>query len=368
MTDLSPDQPRILLVDDQEEMQSPLIGTLDSHGYRAVALHPENVTVADVQESHLVLVDYHLQDWPERDTASFSRQPSTGIALLAVLRDHFRSANDHPIGFALNTARFRELPNSLPPPVTKHALARAHNFEWIFDKETPADVLAMCSLASACRDLPDNWEAYRSFDHLERLLGLPDTPWSDIARMDVMECRPPIHELSGSTDGLAFVRWLLHRILPYPCFLYDKHSLAVRLGLPTAELEPIITTNLAPDADVLEPVRYHGILSSFAGPRWWRAGVEALLWIQTRSKPFNRDAIRRFVQSISPHPLRSIPPRFGVLAINEHYDFFGFPVEISSAVRVQPDDWPPYADDSWTTRSAFEQSEVLQAIALPDDH
>lgn len=362
MDDLSFSSPQILIVDDQDDLQSPLTNSFRSRGYGAMALHPEEVTLDAVEESDLVLVDYQLNEWQARDTAPDGRKPRTGISLLAILRDQTQVSVHRPIGFALNTARFRELPNSLPPPVTKHALARAYNFEWIFDKESSTDVDAICSLASACRALPTDWDSDNSEELFHTLLQLPEAPWAEVARVDAIACRPPIHELSTSTDGLAFIRWILHRILPYPCFLHDHNSLAVRLGITTAELSAVVASDSQSSESLFDPLRYSGILDTFAGPRWWRSGVEALLWEQTGSRPFDADLVRSFVSTVSPVPLHSTPPDSGVLAIDEQYEYIGAPIEIADAIRIQPDDWPSYADDAWTPQALLKQHKHLRLL------
>ena len=358
--------PAILIVDDQDESQSSLVDTLTRRGFRTFALHPEVVEADDIRRVDLILVDYDLSDWDERDAAPPGRRPRTGISLLAILRDHLLTESDRPVGFAINTARFHDLPTYLPRPVTRHALARANNFEWVFDKTREDDIKRICHLAEACHTLPNDWVDVDALGKLEELLALPDESWLEAARRDVMRCRPPVHELSRATDGLALIRWLLQRILPYPCFLYGHERLAVRLGVTTGELTSLFVSEESSLVDVLTPARYAGILEQFDGTRWWAAGVEAILWDLTEGNSFDRQHVRDLVESITQVKIESITPNYAILAIDEDYEFIDHPVEIADAVRIQPDDWPPYADDAWTKRPTFDSSVQLQRLS-PDE-
>lgn len=364
--------PSILIVDDDDEAQTAAVSSIINRGIHASALHPEQVSAADVRESDLVLVDYNLKDWPERDQSAAARRPVTGISLLAVLRDLLSVSSDRPVGFALNTTRFGDLPTVLPRPVTKHALARANNFEWVFDKSDRSDLASICSLAHACRALPDDWpDAWEETSvraSLGQLVRLPEATWSDAAVDHMLRCRPPIHELSRSTDGLALLRWLLQRILPYPCFLMGRERLAVRLGLPLATVDALASSSFRSNlAQALAPAVYEGVLADFAGRRWWAAGIEAILWDATSGRSFEPKSLREYVESFTDEPLAGPVPSFPVLAVDEEYEYLPHPVEIGDAIRIQPDDWPPYADEAWTQRDLIENSDRLRRLAHPGD-
>lgn len=356
--------PRVLLIDDQDITQSAAVAALYERGVEASSLHPEVVAVEDIQESDLVLVDYQLADWHERDGTVASRKPRTGLSLLALLRDHLSVATDRPVGFALNTSQFEQLPTHLPRPVTKHVFARSNNFEWIFDKDNPDDVPRICALAEACNLLPDDWHDTDAFDQLGKLLELPQWPWQDIARGDIDRCRPPIHELSRATDGLAVIRWLLHRVFSYPCFLYGRERLAVRLGIPVRVLDQLLSTKNSSLYSLLAPARYTGLLAKFSGAHWWGAGIDSILWDITEGRSFEPLSIRKCLEAATGITIDAPLVRFPVLAIDDEYTYLDHPVELASAIRIQPDDWPSYAEESWTTRGIVDGSPRLQALVL----
>ncbi|MGH6689500.1 MAG: hypothetical protein ACREF4_02320 [Gammaproteobacteria bacterium] len=353
-------------------MQSAIVERLELAGVSASAVHPQVVELDAIVESDLVLVDYVLDHWPERDELDVPGvQPRRGAALIAVFRDHLDElhvkAGVPPVAFALRTGRIDKIPSRFPQPITQHAYARANNFEWIFDKEEHETApRRIAELANAVRRLPDDWEQVgRGLGLAGDLLALPDEIWASDAERDALACHPPLHELSTASDGLAFLRWILHRILPYPCFLYDRHRLSVRLGVPNRKLE----TAISPDGDLsglsrlLDPARYSGVLAYFLGPHWWRAGVESILWDATEGEPFSPQVLRRLVE----REVGSIDAptyRFPVLGIQNDYQYLDSPLELESAIRVQPDDWPSFAEDAWTTLELIERYPNLAAIAV----
>src|SRR2546422_7082713 len=97
--------------------------------------------------------------------------------------------------------------------------------------------------------------------------------WSDQAWDDVESCHPPLHEMSERSHGLAFIRWLLHSVLPYPAFLYDTHRLAARLRVSPVTFRRTLERSRRLDR-VLAAYRYNGIVAGFLGQRWGKAGIE----------------------------------------------------------------------------------------------
>ena len=296
----------MLIVDDHDVDQTALVGKLVGRGLSAAALHPEEVDAQDLLGADLVLVDYRLEAWPERDAAPLAASTTDGHLTLGN-RSATRSRSRRIGPWVLHSIR-PSLASCRPccrDPVTKHALARANNFEWVFDKTQESDVRGIESLANACRGLPEDWEESDAADRLLELVAMPSQGWRDSAVDQLLRCRPPLHELSRSTDGLAVLRWLLHRILPYPCFLYGVERLAVRLGVPIEELRNRLLPAGSDLARFLEPVEYVGVLAEFAGPRWWGPGIEALLWDATDGESFRPESVRSLIEAIAGLQLES---------------------------------------------------------------
>jgi hypothetical protein len=76
----------------------------------SIVRHPNDVTPGDLKQAKLILVDYKLDHWPERDNQHTpSLKPLDGIALIAVLRSNLASLKAAPTAFALNSGMLEEL-------------------------------------------------------------------------------------------------------------------------------------------------------------------------------------------------------------------------------------------------------------------
>ena len=42
-------------------------------------------------------------------------------------------------------------------------------------------------------------------------------------------------------------------------------------------------------------------------------------------------------------------------------------IPVSEALRLQPDDWPPFADDAWGLRELLAESPTLRGLVVPSD-
>jgi hypothetical protein len=360
----------ILIVDDQPDEPRALAVELRRHGFAKV-VHPQAVVLHDLTAADLVLVDYRLENWDERDRSSgLSLRPINGIALAAVLRAHCEHPDQSPTGFAIHSAHLAELTGGLPSEHREHLIARGRNLEWAFPKVQTVDGVSLVdqvlALARAIKALPRSWrlDAAKTRRLAGRLLALtPRVPWSEQAWSDIESCHPPLHEISERSHGLAFIRWLLHWVLPYPAFLYDTHRLAARV-----RVSPVALCNQLEQSPrlkrIIAPYRYNGILAGFLGERWWKAGVETFLWKESRGNAFDPDTLRPLLRRLG---LRSAGLKDPVVCLDEHYKPLQDLQEATAAIRIQPDDWPPYADQAWTTRELAMAIPALAALVVGQD-
>ncbi|MDP9238952.1 MAG: hypothetical protein M3P30_16415 [Chloroflexota bacterium] len=320
------------------------------------------------------MIDLKLDDWPERELADgVGLRPISGVALAAVLREHSEQLRAAPTAFALYSGELKDISPNFPPTKREHAIARANNLEWVFPKKAAKGGVALSTrveaLALAVMRLPRSWPelAGDKGKTARELLGFdPKVAWASDAWFAVEECHPPLHELSRESHGLAFLRWLAQRVLPYPCFLWDEQSLALRLFTTPASLRKALnqSTNFV---RALDPLSYRGILSSFDGRRWWRSGVESFLWDITAGAPFDPDLIHAVINRRYKVQLSKIPSQDAVICIDSDFTTTDDFAPISEAVRVQPDDWPPYADQAWTrTRLAAEEPSLETIVVAAD--
>jgi hypothetical protein len=373
-----PSEPgHIVIVDDEpDERARTLRNDLRASGQCTADVSlPEELRIDDLRAADLVLVDFKLWEWPERDGVGehISRKPADGAALLAVLRQHLRGMEEHsPTAFALYTGVPGELASPLPPENRYHILARLTNAEWVFSKSEQALALRVACLANAVKALPEAWKQSDE-SQLFTLLGLQNllSAMPGVVhrlQQDVLDCLPPIHELASWSHGLAIIRWLLQRIFVYPCFLWRPIHLAARLHIaPDPEqikkaIEPGSKLRAAFSA-----VEYGGILANFDGPMWWRKGVEAILWDKTEGKPFEDRAVHGYVGSlVDDATIIKDRVRFPVVVVNENFEPYDV-VSSEVAVRVRPDDWPAYADQAWMTIDQAKSKDNLRSVVVEDD-
>ncbi len=369
--------PSILIIDDTLSQVEGLANLIRSEGLAKVVIcDPDEVSRLDVLRADLVLIDYDIAKWRKgiEPGEIISQQPGNGLALVPVLRSHIKR-KVQPTAYAILTGKMDELADPLPSEYRNHALASINNLEWIFEKSSPGDeprlYQQIAELAAAVRRLPRGWTPYSdrgSAEQLAGLLGLSlGTDESDELMQDVLRCHPPLYELSEWSHGLTILRWLLHRILPYPCFLLDTNYLAARLRLQHAGLESALQVG-CPLRKALAPYEYDGILPTFLGGRWWRMGVERFLWNKTGGMSFDIASVRRLVNALAGEELPpSTPDDFPVVCIGARYESMKEFCSIDEAVRIRPDDWPAYAEQAWTTLELANEETKLKALVIEED-
>lgn len=368
-------QPRVLIVDDQEDDRAEaLIRELNQRSFvKASLFHPDELTLNIVRDADLVLVDFILRSWPERSQLGeqIALQPSDGIALTSVLRRHISDLDRaSPTAFAIYTGQLAALAKPLPPENRCHILSRLTNAEWVFEKYEQNLSERVETLARSVRQLPRTWSDDGRLE-LSRLLGLDNLEESNAELVeqlieDVYDCLPPVHEMSEWSHGLAFIRWLLHRILPYPCFLWTDLQVASRL-----QISPPVAANLLADESPLHKAlrdsEYTGMLANFAGNRWWRRGIEAILWKQTDGRSFDPTAVREFVSNIAgKENMEQRAISHPAVIYNSYLEQFDI-ASADSAVRVRPDDWPAFADHAWVSEELARSDPRMHSIVIEQD-
>jgi hypothetical protein len=366
--------PKVLVIDDDPESQRAVFRSTTGVEATFEVVHPDDVDAEMLDNADLVLVDYLLEHWPARDKLpQIGLKPANGVALAAVLREQANRI-DRPTGFAIHTGKPDELWLS-PAEPRRHLIARSYNLEWVFLKSNPTDVIRHATiLASAIRSLPQRWpgdDHERALQVVKGLLGLApwsgeetEPAWLGPALTEVENCRPPLTELSERNHGLVFLRWLLHRILPYPCFLLDTHRLAARLRISHTSLQQALATGLG---EFLLPCCYRGALAGFLGERWWRAGVEDLLWSLTDEVTVPPNILRAKLSAKTGAELAPSVTDSPIVCVDENYQALPEACPADVVVRIQPDDWPLYASQAWTTVELARQHARLRAVVVAED-
>jgi len=359
---------KVLIIDDKPDESSTLATALKTRrNISAVVRHPNDVEEHDLRGATLILADYGLDSWSERDSLEvLGCKPLDGLALASVIRSHTSKINEGPVAFGIYTGKVEEIAGPLPPELRNHAAARLSNIEWIFEKGSKGVADQVVCLARAVRNLPTKWIGDAN-EPLLKLLGLLEVNENDFSNVvrNVEACQPPIHEISEWSQGLAIIRWLLHRIFPYPCFLWDIHYLAARLGLT---LESTNTLLEQPNFQKkLASCEYRGLLADFDGKRWWRSKLELMLWELSEGNSGDLTRLQEVVQKLTRKKLDRLPGRSAVVCIDSRYRQIKNAVDMDLAVRVRPDDWPPYADSAWATIASVKKHEKMRALVLDQD-
>ena len=373
MTERRDESPVILVVDDKpDDLRSPLKLALESHA-RVTVRHPSDIELSDLTKAHLVLMDYRLDDWEERDGQTVAFNVRTGMALAAVLRE---AADEETPGrltaIALHTGHLADASGRIRRPHSSHVVARLNNLEWVFEKSDnelgPELYRPVGQLAHAAQRLQGDWPADSSASEARtRELLNPDdeAEWSARAWREVRECQPPVYELGGGPHGVLFLRWLLHQILPYPCFLWSVDWVAARLRIPVKDFERL----MASDCDLardLEQLKYTGILAGFLGDRWWRPAIEDYAWELGGESAGRPGEFEDRLGEKAREDLELVAPRDPVVCLDRDFQPRGV-ASPQDAVRVRPDYWPPFADAAWMTVDGVSGDPELRAMVAPLD-
>lgn len=366
------DLPRILIVDDVDAEQHAL-GLQDRAASRA--RHPNDVEADDLDWADLVLMDFMIERWDEReDLEQVALRPPNGLALAAVLREHADSQNrdgDDYTAFAIHTGHVGEISRRLHTSnKAAHVVARLNNLEWVFDKFDRTRFERATELGEAVRLISNSWKEVEDGGveaALERLLGLNgEVRWHARAFDDVVLCQVPLSEFSAGTNGLLFLRWLLHSILPYPTFLWAEQWVAARFRLTPSSLRTVLDGESSLAADI-NACRYGGILSGFLGKRWWRAGVEQYAWVIRAEGGRDPDSFHKKLEERAGGPLERLEIASPVVCIERDLSPADVLCSLEDAVRMVPDLWPAYAGTAYAPIASVKDDAEFAAVVHPLD-
>ena len=369
---------RVLIIDD-EDMEA-FVALLRSRGLSALHVTPDELEETHLEDVQVVLVDEYLNKWERRESVvdAVGLYVRDGIALAAVLRSHLDNRGPaenvqvapKDTSIVLRTGRLDVLAAGTPRYMRPVTVSRQHDLEWAVRKEdegTEGAIAAIETLASAVSMLPKQWYGIGT-EGLRDWLGLSDQAWSEAALEQIEECRPPWSVLAASSAGRKWIAWFLQRILPFPTFLIDDLRAAAYLGLSGPALDVLIE-NEGIVGEMLANSLYVGELSEFCGRRWWRAGLQRLKSeMLAFSSGRNADSIFLAVEKQSGIDLNSyrLGLHFPVFQIGDDYSVLEKPIEIDRAVRLQPDEWPSYADEPWLDSRLVEDSELAELVLVDD--
>lgn len=341
---------KVLLVDDQPGRLRGL-ETLFAEHADFVVRDPFSVEAEDLLDIDLVSVDEFLgDDWLAATDVGDQSSPASirnrdGLAVAASFRSQTRTAitgNPERTAVTLHTGALERIAEGLPKERREALTAAQHDLEWVFSWEAEDFGHRLIALARAAQGAHQH-EAQNSQDFGAGWLLLPDSGWSDTARAQIEDCRPPARALAQNTNGRSLVRWLAHRILPYPTFLLDQSHAANLLGITEESFARLAATSHAGQYEI----SYTGPLSDFLGRRWWRAGLQQMLVdvdrYQWDSSADRAEALAN-AAGVDLAPLTHDQP---VVAYDSSGRVLSIDADADKSVRLQADGWPVFADDPW---------------------
>lgn len=363
---MNPTESRVLIVDDTPERHT----LLPRGDVTFEVLHPLEVDDSSLVGVDLICVDEYLgREWAAEIQQRVGDLPALhnadGLAVAAALRSRARLADrvgESGFAVALFTAELDKLSEDLPRTRQEQLTASLHDLEWVFRFEggpagfgSRVEELARASRSITGIDVATKGDVW---------LGVPQAPWSDLARAQIDDCRPPQSSLARSTSGRSYLRWFAQRILPYPTFLVDDVYAAHSLGLEVASFREAGVQRLLES----HRARYEGPLGeSFLGTRWWRAALQQLLteagtslWDEPREKA---EALSNAVGA----ELKALQAVNPVVCYGPDGEIVATDAEASDCVRVQLDGWPLYADEAWVRLDVARTDPAVRALVAHDD-
>ena len=361
------DKPTILVIDDEPDRLRDEFALRFFNDANTYTEHPNDLEIDDLESANLVLVDYRLDEWPQRDLQAISLRPKNGVALASILREYADEFNTTELkAFALHTAHLRDIQGRFPTGTAQHVLARLNNVEWIFPKTESRRFDQMLHLAEAVRRLPSEWPN-DSAKVVRKLLAMDEESNShERCWHDVKDCRVPIDEMTDGGHGILFIRWLLHDVLPYPCFLWAEHWVAARLRISLDALREVLK-GYSVLAQELRSMRYTGILAGFLGKRWWRGALEDYVWNLTGGHKVDGQQFRDVLTKCAGMELDPVDANPAVVCLDnelEPTEGFKSPMDV---VTLRPDHWPPFAEPAWIDIDTVRDDPLLISIVDPLD-
>jgi len=371
----NPSQPYILIIDDEDDLQRSTVNMLPvdlKSCFKVIS--PDDAIETDLKHSHLVLVDYKLDKWASNaKEEELCKHVPNGLALTAILQQRVAALKEgHAVAFAIHSSHLPELTTPFSFESRIHLLSKTCNIDWAFEKHSrlgPTETFSRIRcLAEAVQALPDSWpleNADRTREEVERLLGVDASQrWADPAWSDIERAHPPLDELIQRVHGLLFLRWMLQRVLSYPCFLLDEHWLAARLAATPASVRAALPLWLG---KVLENTQYRGILAGFRGNRWWRMGVEYILWELGGKRSLAAEDLLNNLNKDQEIPLVPINLPQPVICLDTDFQPLDHLHDPADAVRILPDDWPPYAEQAWATIELALSDKRISGLVIEAD-
>jgi hypothetical protein len=367
---------KILLIDDEaspylvpEHIEPVLAKPNDSDFTRIVT---DALAVAD-----LVLLDHNLDLNP-----ALSLTATDGPSLLGHLRSWARLTGNALPPVAIYTSEEEAYSTEVPavgPAVPlsgsfvgrEPQLAPVLDVDWLILKDADASKPTILELAEASARLKAVAGNGRvSAEELAAYLCLPKQAlWNASALEQLVRSRPPLTEPGkeggdGSRGVAGVLRWVLHRILPYPGLLMSDHYAAWTLGVSVNDLDELMSRCGQFNED-LRVCLYKGPVDQLFGRRWWAAGLNYMAWtLRSSADDAGNEAVA--LEQLTGIPIKLKDSSERVVGHDPDLNETEF-IELDDAVQLHPPGWPAESIEPWIRRSEAQKEPLIWAMVNPAD-
>ncbi|MGY3442748.1 hypothetical protein [Bradyrhizobium sp. USDA 4473] len=377
--------PLILAIDDDENEVRPkipdgyMLEVVDPNANREVFSQSVSKWVG---EACLILLDQKFHDSP----ISISLDAQDGSSFVSHLRSWSRS-NKQPLApIVMFTNDVEVFANEIPAvgpalPVEgsfvsrEHRLAPALDVEWILFKNDERATQRLADLTEAFQQIRAGVGTDgASLAEIGKILDVPTHGvWSDQAREELQNARPPVDQTEDGAPQSArgasqIVRWLCHRALPYPGLFLSDFYAAWALGISVEDFTQLV--DLDPSTEwliELKRARYTGPLASFMGRRWWRPGIDQLVWLLDEATAKSGTRLEALKSAVPRFEFGELKPSSSHVVIWDDDLLESDIGSIEEAIQVHPPGWPAEALEPWMLKADVKADPVLTAMADPND-
>ncbi|EJN10758.1 hypothetical protein PMI42_05926 [Bradyrhizobium sp. YR681] len=372
----------VLSIDDAEEEVAPLV----SGEHTLEVVDPGDEDLAQKLAEKLPLASVILLDQKFfADMDPLSLKAADGASFVAHLRSWSRKGAIALAPLILLTNEEQAFANEVPAvgaalPLggtfvgREFRIAPALDVEWVQLKSADGTKSRIDQLVRAS----DNAASLVGDDgvslaELEDLLCLPsDRIWTEKARLELRAARPPVSQTSDEASdpfgASQIIRWLCHRALPFPGMLFSDIHAAWALGVSVEDFRSIRSSSAeTPWMDDLIEAEYCGPLDEFMGRRWWKSGIDYLVW------KLDQEAVR---QGDRASAIKVLAPGAQVkefFSVSAHVVTWTPDLQeetissIDDSAQLRPPGWPVEALEPWIQKCDLDNDAILTSMVAEDD-
>ena len=332
---------------------------------QAVQISPHQIAEhIDAAETALLWVfDFYY----EEDQGVTGVFDENGLSELSKLREGISGPRPFTVVLSGHLERMLKERGVAPIP-RRHTQATALGVDWLAEKNDAEEEAVIERIAAS---LIETSEKLKSRSSLSDLLRIPEKSWAAIAERHIRTARPPSLQKDNSNSGDALqsdairsicrdaVTWALHVLFPYPGVLISDAQAAALLEVKLVGFRRWVSDT---GKELVDECEYKGILSGHLGRRWWRAGIEDLLWQINDDASFDKG---RIAKGLSSDDFTNVSSP--VVCHNEELVETEEIVSAEDCVRLAGFDFPSHVDPVWVKQELVLNNRRLTDLVVYDD-